>query len=201
MFINFEFTYFPFSFLFLLIFFFFLVFFLNKKVFLKKILIYIYSKNFFNFQIILLIPLFIIFLNFFSLIPYRFRFSSIQSTFFLSWMLWSSIFFFLFFKNLNKNISHFLPTRTPFLLIFLLIIIETISNFTRPISLRIRLIANITARHLLIHLISLRFFNLRLFRFFLLPLLLILIFLEMCVAAIQSYVFSMLLNLYTIEGS
>jgi len=72
----------------------------------------------------------------------------------------------------------------------------------RPIALGVRLIANITARHLLIHLRSSGLFNLNFtISILVFPVFMALIFLEIRVALIQTYVFSILLSLYTDERS
>ena len=74
----------------------------------------------------------------------------------------------------------------------ILVIIETISVLIRPLSLRVRLISNITSRHLVIHLIT----EARgLISFFLV----FLIIFELFVCFIQSYIFYLLLNIYLDE--
>nr|BAH70413.1 ATPase subunit 6 [Anolis cybotes] len=102
------------------------------------------------------------------------------------------------------SLGHLLPEGTPLLLIPILIIIETISLFIRPLALGVRLTANITAGHLLIQLISTA-------TFVLLPImtttatitlviLLLLTGLEIAVALFQAYVFVLLLSLYLQEN-
>nr|YP_009344732.1 ATP synthase F0 subunit 6 [Andinoacara pulcher]ALR68966.1 ATP synthase F0 subunit 6 [Andinoacara pulcher] len=101
-------------------------------------------------------------------------------------------------------LGHLLPEGTPTLLIPILIIIETISLFIRPLALGVRLTANLTAGHLLIQLIATA-------AFVLLPLmptialltallLFLLTLLEVAVAMIQAYVFVLLLSLYLQEN-
>lgn len=105
------------------------------------------------------------------------------------------------FRNKTKSaLAHFLPQGTPIPLIPILIIIETISLFIQPIALAVRLTANITAGHLLIHLIggatlALLSINIptALVTFLILTLLTIL---EFAVALIQAYVFTLLVSLY-----
>nr|YP_009328209.1 ATP synthase F0 subunit 6 [Macrognathus pancalus]APD28177.1 ATP synthase F0 subunit 6 [Macrognathus pancalus] len=104
----------------------------------------------------------------------------------------------------THSLAHLLPEGTPTPLIPVLIIIETISLFIRPIALGVRLTANLTAGHLLMHLVSLAVY-------LLLPvmtsvailtsiLLFLLTLLEFAVAMIQAYVFVLLLSLYLQEN-
>nr|YP_009348688.1 ATPase subunit 6 [Opsopoeodus emiliae]BAW88137.1 ATPase subunit 6 [Opsopoeodus emiliae] len=101
-------------------------------------------------------------------------------------------------------LGHLLPEGTPIPLIPVLIIIETISLFIRPLALGVRLTANLTAGHLLIQLIATAVFVL-------LPImpavailtaavLFMLTLLEVAVAMIQAYVFVLLLSLYLQEN-
>nr|YP_009040603.1 ATP synthase F0 subunit 6 [Nanorana taihangnica]AIA26329.1 ATP synthase F0 subunit 6 [Nanorana taihangnica] len=108
-------------------------------------------------------------------------------------------------NQLTASLAHFLPEGTPTPLIPILIIIETISLFIRPLALGVRLTANLTAGHLLIQLISMATSAM-------LPLsvtiasltfitLTLLTLLEIAVAMIQAYVFVLLLSLYLQENS
>nr|YP_010381584.1 ATP synthase F0 subunit 6 [Sillago panhwari]UDL71946.1 ATP synthase F0 subunit 6 [Sillago panhwari] len=108
-------------------------------------------------------------------------------------------------------LGHLLPEGTPTLLIPVLIIIETISLFIRPLALGVRLTANLTAGHLLIQLISTAAFVLlplmptvailtAILLFLLTILLFLLTLLEVAVAMIQAYVFVLLLSLYLQEN-
>lgn len=193
MFISFE-T----SFLFIL--FFFIVLFFNKKVLRKLSYINVIISNisFFNSFFLKNIFLIVIMINLFSILPYSFSFSSIFSVFLIRFTIWSSLYLPLLFKNFKNNVAHFLPQRSPFVISSFIIIIEVVSLLARPIALGIRLIANITARHLLIHLFCHRIEHRRyyLFVFFIL-----LIILETAVAFIQAYVFTILLTLYTSEAN
>jgi len=89
---------------------------------------------------------------------------------------------------------------TPFNLIIFIVLIESIRNVIRPLTLAVRLMANITAGHLLITLLrtQLIFFNNSM------PLIIfgqtILITLELAVSSIQAYVFTILLILYISES-
>nr|QCY50050.1 ATP synthase 6 [Pethia sanjaymoluri]QCY50052.1 ATP synthase 6 [Pethia sanjaymoluri] len=101
-------------------------------------------------------------------------------------------------------LGHLLPEGTPIPLIPVLIIIETISLFIRPIALGVRLTANLTAGHLLIQLIATAAYVM----VSLMPVvalltatvLFLLTLLEVAVAMIQAYVFVLLLSLYLQEN-
>nr|AZZ71947.1 ATP synthase F0 subunit 6 [Holbrookia lacerata]AZZ71986.1 ATP synthase F0 subunit 6 [Holbrookia lacerata] len=102
------------------------------------------------------------------------------------------------------SLGHLLPEGTPALLIPILIIIETISLFIRPLALGVRLTANLTAGHLLIQLISTAAFvlmpSMALTAATAFIVLLLLTGLEIAVAMIQAYVFVLLLSLYLQEN-
>nr|AFX69438.1 ATP synthase F0 subunit 6 [Pseudoxiphophorus jonesii]AFX69474.1 ATP synthase F0 subunit 6 [Pseudoxiphophorus jonesii] len=101
-------------------------------------------------------------------------------------------------------LGHLLPEGTPTPLIPVLIIIETISLFIRPIALGVRLTANLTAGHLLIQLVSTAtstlMFTMPVVTIFTATLLFLLTLLEVAVAMIQAYVFVLLLSLYLQEN-
>lgn len=114
--------------------------------------------------------------------------------------LWAGAVVLGFRHKTKSSLAHFLPQGTPITLIPILIIIETISLFIQPIALAVRLTANITAGHLLIHLIGgativLTSINLPVatITFVILTILTIL---EFAVALIQAYVFTLLVSLY-----
>nr|YP_009444101.1 ATP synthase F0 subunit 6 [Otocyon megalotis]ATU31826.1 ATP synthase F0 subunit 6 [Otocyon megalotis]QQW47821.1 ATP synthase F0 subunit 6 [Otocyon megalotis] len=100
----------------------------------------------------------------------------------------------------KASLAHFLPQGTPIPLIPMLVVIETISLFIQPVALAVRLTANITAGHLLIHLIggaTLALINISTATAFITFIILILLtILEFAVALIQAYVFTLLVSLY-----
>nr|WEV87626.1 ATP synthase F0 subunit 6 [Correlophus ciliatus] len=104
----------------------------------------------------------------------------------------------------TTTLGHLLPMGTPAPLIPALIIIETISLFIRPIALGVRLTANLTAGHLLMHLISTTVLTLlpmsSTLSLLTLLILILLTALEMAVALIQAFVFVLLLTLYLQEN-
>nr|YP_010429131.1 ATP synthase F0 subunit 6 [Mastomys kollmannspergeri]USQ66546.1 ATP synthase F0 subunit 6 [Mastomys kollmannspergeri] len=114
--------------------------------------------------------------------------------------LWAGAVMLGFRHKLKNSLAHFLPQGTPISLIPMLIIIETISLFIQPMALAVRLTANITAGHLLMHLIggaTLVLVNISpptaMITFLILLLLTVL---EFAVALIQAYVFTLLVSLY-----
>nr|QEI26062.1 ATP synthase F0 subunit 6 [Myotis nattereri] len=114
--------------------------------------------------------------------------------------LWAGTVILGFRHKTKASMAHFLPQGTPLPLIPMLIIIETISLFIQPMALAVRLTANITAGHLLIHLIggaTLALMNINMTIAFITFIILILLtVLEFAVALIQAYVFTLLVSLY-----
>nr|WNH20573.1 ATP synthase F0 subunit 6 [Echinorhinus cookei] len=104
----------------------------------------------------------------------------------------------------TTTLGHLLPEGTPTPLVPILIVIETISLFIRPLALGVRLTANLTAGHLLMQLIATAAFVL----ITIMPavalltslVLFLLTILEVAVAMIQAYVFVLLLSLYLQEN-
>nr|QUJ18140.1 ATP synthase protein 6 [Lepomis macrochirus] len=149
--------------------------------------------------------LFLITLNMLGLLPYTFTpTTQLSLNMALAVPLWLATVIIGLRNQPTIALGHLLPEGTPTPLIPVLIIIETISLFIRPLALGVRLTANLTAGHLLIQLIATA-------AFVLLPmmptvavltaiLLLLLTLLEVAVAMIQAYVFVLLLSLYLHEN-
>lgn len=164
-----------------------------------KILIsYSYSN------IIILITLFLIILfnNFIGLFPYIFTASRhIRFCLSLSLTIWLSLIIYRLFNFFNDLISHLTPHGTPFILIPFIVIIESISLLIRPLTLAIRLTANIIAGHLLLCLLGStgNSINRSLIIILIITTQLLLYILEISVSIIQAYVFSILTTLYRRE--
>lgn len=93
-----------------------------------------------------------------------------------------------------------MPQSTPSALIPFMVLIESIRNVIRPITLSVRLMANIVAGHLLITLLGNQTATAS--HFILIRLIItqiLLLTLERAVAIIQSYVFAVLTTLYARE--
>nr|YP_010596613.1 ATP synthase F0 subunit 6 [Hystrix indica]WAK83249.1 ATP synthase F0 subunit 6 [Hystrix indica] len=114
--------------------------------------------------------------------------------------LWAGTVILGFRHKTKSSLAHFLPQGTPIPLIPMLIIIETISLFIQPMALAVRLTANITAGHLLMHLIGGATLVLSAISaptaFITFIILILLTVLELAVAMIQAYVFTLLVSLY-----
>lgn len=144
---------------------------------------------------------FIVINNFIGLFPYIFTSSShLTLTLTLALPLWLSFIVFGWINHTKHMLAHLVPNGTPNLLIPFIVLIESIRNVIRPITLSVRLIANMVAGHLLITLLgnqTATASNLILIR--LLGTQILLLTLERAVAIIQSYVFAVLSTLYSSE--
>jgi F-type H+-transporting ATPase subunit a len=165
---------------------------LNKEI---KIIV----RNYHRYRLFISLFFIILLLNLIGLLPFVFPATShLRLTLVLSLPLWLRLFF-CSVENLNKFFAHLVPYGCPFRLIFLIVLIESIRTVIRPLTLAIRLRANIIAGHIIIILIRIRSytnlirFNLRLITELVISLL------ELGVALIQPYVFFILLTLYRAE--
>nr|WNH22081.1 ATP synthase F0 subunit 6 [Thaumatichthys binghami] len=149
--------------------------------------------------------LYLLALNMLGLLPYTFTpTTQLSLSMGLAVPLWLATVLIGLRNQPTISLGHLLPEGTPIPLIPVLVVIETISLFIRPLALGVRLTANLTAGHLLIQLLSMAAFIL----FPLMPavailttaLTLLLTLLEVAVAMIQAYVFVLLLSLYLQEN-
>lgn len=134
--------------------------------------------------------------------------SSFVVTFGVALMVFSSLVYILLRRNgVNYFFGHFLPAGCPLILIFLLIPIEVISYSFRLVSLAVRLFANMMAGHTLMKTIAKAALDclltgvdiLILCAYIPLMLLFMLLLLEIAVAFIQAYIFTLLICLYLRE--
>lgn len=153
-------------------------------------------KLFNNFILRLILRLIIV--NMFSILPFFFSFTS-QVSFNLFWglSLWGGLFIFSLINNVKYILIHFIPEGTPVYLIWFLFFVELVSNFIRPLTLVVRLLANILAGHLLMILLSKIVFFIPPFVIFYFFLNLV----EFFVSIIQSYIFVTIICLYFSEMS
>jgi len=144
---------------------------------------------------------FIFFCNLIGLAPYIFTRSSHMSfTLTLALPIWLGRILFSMKNQYNRLFAHLVPTGTPGALIPVIVIIETVSNVIRPGTLSIRLAANIVAGHLLLTLLGSQGPNAQgIVLLVLMGRLILLLCLELAVACIQAYVFTILRSLYLNE--
>ena len=140
---------------------------------------------------------FIFFCNLIGLAPYIFtRSSHISFTLTLALPIWLGRILFSMKNQYNRLFAHLVPTGTPGALIPVIVIIETVSNVIRPGTLSIRLAANIVAGHLLLTLLGSQGPNAQgIVLLVLMGRLILLLCLELAVACIQAYVFTILRSL------
>ena len=147
---------------------------------------------------------FIMFNNLIGLVPYSFTITShLIVTFSLSFPIFIGCVLICAKKYKIHMLSIFLPANTPFGLGLLLVPIELISYIFKPISLGVRLFANLMAGHTLLKVIVGFAWSMLLLEdlmsvLHIIPLLILVILmgLELGVAMIQAYVFTVLTCIY-----
>lgn len=140
--------------------------------------------------------IFIFLLNFHSILSYNFALiRQVRLVSFLASYIWLCFIIFTIFNNLKGLLSHCIPEGTPIYLTWFLFLIEILRNFIRPLTLTVRLVANILAGHLLMILLSELVFSYRFLKFLYLSLNLV----EFFVSFIQAYIFVTMLALYYAE--
>nr|AZL93069.1 ATP synthase F0 subunit 6 [Alloxysta sp. ZJUH_2016001] len=168
---------------------------------IKEMMISLKGMNFYSLLMLTSLFIFILLNNLISLFPYIYNNTShLILSISLSLTLWMSFMLFGWLKNSTHMFIHLTPQGTPYILMPFMVMIESISNLIRPLTLSIRLSANIIAGHLLMTLIS-QSSNKLSFILIIIMILIqtILIILELAVSLIQAYVFSILSSLYSSE--
>jgi ATP synthase subunit 6 len=160
------------------------------------------------FPFLYIVFVFVLVSNLYGLVPFSFTTTSlIVVTLSLSITMFGGVMYISITTHKTHFFSAFLPGGTSLGLAFLLVPIEIVSYFFKPLSLAVRLFANMIAGHTLLKVIS--GFSWALIKkgglFFLLHLvplfvLVLLIGLELGVAVIQAYVFLVLSIIYLREG-
>jgi len=157
-------------------------------------------RGYIYFPFIFTLFTFILFCNLLSLTPFSVALTShIIMICFLTFTLISSIFVIGLYTHNIHFLKIFIP-EAPFSLLFLLIPIEIFSYVIRAFSLAIRLSANIMAVHTLVYIISSFLIKMTflkfVFLFVFIGLLLAILLLEIGVAFLQAYVFTILVCIY-----
>nr|QBZ38177.1 ATP synthase F0 subunit 6 [Sogata hakonensis] len=173
---------------------------MTKKILLK----FIYKEMkfiYFNKQMLNILKsmfMVILIINISGLIPYMFTPTShISISMTLSLPIWFALMSFSWMNFTNLMFAHLLPLNTPSLIAPFMIMVESVSNLIRPISLSVRLTANMIAGHLIMTLLG----NINFIK--LMPMILViqilLMLFEISVAMIQAYVFTILMTMYYSE--
>jgi len=161
------------------------------------------------FNLIFVIFIYILFSNLLGLVPYNFAVTAhLVITLSMSSSVWLGVTIMGLSLHAWKYFTLFCPDGTPLVLVPLLALIELISYIAKGLSLGIRLGANLISGHLLLSILSgFGFMSLKsiwvlsiiLFSLFL-SLITAISGLELGIAGIQSYVFSILSSSYTNEA-
>jgi F-type H+-transporting ATPase subunit a len=154
------------------------------------------------FPYILSLFIFILFGNFLGMIPYGFTFTShIIVTFSLALLVFISVTIVGFIQHGGHFFRLFCPEGTPIYIAPLLVPVEIMSYFTRPVSLSVRLFANMVAGHAILKIFAGFVLILAGTSFFPLAILPFAVNLavtgfEFLVALLQAYVFTVLTCIY-----
>ena len=149
------------------------------------------------FPFIFTLFMFILFANLIGLIPYAFTVTSqIIVTFALAAVVFIGVTIIALFKHGLKFFSYFVPGGTPVVMMPLLVPIEVISYLARPVTLALRLFANMMAGHTMLKVFAGFVVLLGVFGVAPMVVIVALYGLELLVALLQAYVFAILTSLY-----
>jgi len=149
------------------------------------------------FPLIFTIFMFVLFGNMFGMMPYAFTFTShIIVTFVMAISIFLGVTVIALIKHKHHFFSFFLPPGVPIFLAPLLIPIEVISYLSRPVTLSLRLFANMLAGHTLLKVIAGFVIALGVFGVAPLALIVILMGLEFLIAFLQAFIFTILTCMY-----
>lgn len=149
------------------------------------------------FPLVFTIFMFVLFGNVLGLIPYSFTFTShIIVTFALALFVFLVVVLVAFARHGIHFFTFFFPPGAPVFMAPILVPIEVVSFLSRPVSLSIRLFANMMAGHTMMAVFAGFTITLGFFGFFPIAINVALFALEVIVTALQAYVFTILTCLY-----
>jgi len=149
------------------------------------------------FPFIFTLFMFILFSNLLGLVPYSFTVTShIVVTFALAMVVFIGVTIIAVARHGLKFLTFFVPPGLPIVLAPLLVPIEVISYLARPITLSLRLFANMMAGHTMLKVFGGFVVALGLFGFAPFVFIIAIYALELIVAVLQAYVFTVLTCLY-----
>ena len=142
--------------------------------------------------------MFVLFCNMVGMLPYSFTVTShIIVTFFLAALIFIGVTVIGFIKHGFGYLKLFVPSGVPLVLLPLIVVIEIISYLSRPISLSVRLFANMMAGHTMMKVFGSFVISLGIVGGWLpLSFSVALTGLEILVAFLQAYVFAILTCIY-----
>nr|YP_002836171.1 ATP synthase F0 subunit 6 [Geisha distinctissima]ACI28655.1 ATP synthase F0 subunit 6 [Geisha distinctissima] len=171
-----------------------------KKIMEKKMSMEMWNNTKHKEMLMMTASLFIMILtnNMMGLFPYTFTPTSHPSvTLALALPTWTMMMIYGWSNHTKKMFIHLLPSGTPSPIMPMMILIETVGNLIRPMSLSIRLTANMIAGHLLMTLLG--NMNESKTLMMILPMKMMLMSFETAISMIQAYVFATLVSLYSSE--
>jgi F-type H+-transporting ATPase subunit a len=149
------------------------------------------------FPLVFSIFMFVLFGNFLGLVPYSFTVTGqIVVTFALSIFVFLLVTLVAFIRHGAHFFTFFFPPGAPVFMAPVLVPIEIVSYLSRPLSLGIRLFANMMAGHTMMAVFAGFTITLGLFGFLPIAINVAMFALEMIVCALQAYVFTILTCLY-----
>lgn len=149
------------------------------------------------FPFIFTVFMFVLVGNLFGMIPYSFTFTShIVVTFTMALVVFIGVTIIAIAKHKLHFFSFFMPPGVPIVMAPLLVPIEIISYLSRPISLSVRLFANMLAGHTLLKVFAGFVISLGALGIFPLAFVVALTGLEIVIALLQAFVFTILTCLY-----
>lgn len=153
--------------------------------------------------------MFILLSNLIGLFPYSFSLTSHFSvTFFLSYSFFLSTVIIGFKVNGWRFFKILLPVKVPLFIAPILICVEVVSFFLRPLSLAVRLSANMLSGHILLKILAIASwgalssgnFLFIILSFIPVIILFLVMLLELMIAFLQAYVFLVLMTIYLNEA-
>lgn len=170
-----------------------------KRIIFKIIARSIARKIGISYSIFLRWRLIVIWINIIGLIPYIFRLTRhLAINLRLALPIWITIILLNISYNIDRYLSHFQPLGSPALLNPFLCLIELVRTLVQPITLAVRITANLRTGHIILALIGRAFASRNLIIIIILIRLgIFYIIFDLGVCIIQTYIFTLLPILYT----
>ena len=149
------------------------------------------------FPFIFTLFVFVLFANLLGMVPHSFTVTShLIVTFALAAVIFIGVTIIGFYRHGFGYLRMFFPHGAPLWTAVILVPVELVSYLSRPVSLSVRLFANMTVGHVLLKVIAGFVVSLGVFGIFPFAFLIALSALELFIAALQAYVFAILTCIY-----